>query len=156
MRKLLMTTVATLVLAGSANAEPFFYKKMFEFLWTLPPNTMYCGQGPRAIYCASTPAYARVNFDCDYTSHTCERWVSPHPDWRVYELISDYDRRTVIGHGACGYGVCVDLETGEVTGWERQLAGFHAWINGPDGRRYPFPGPYATTPYYMGADEDLN
>jgi hypothetical protein len=61
-------------------------------------------------------------FNCDYTARTCERGFAWHGE-RVFELISDEDRKTVVGHGACHVNsgrweswVCWNFDTGYYVG----------------------------------------
>jgi hypothetical protein len=56
------------------------------------------------VQAAAYDADAREYFNCDYTTKACERGIAFKGvigRWRVFEMIADADRKTVIGHAAC-------------------------------------------------------
>jgi hypothetical protein len=97
---------AALLAATSAHAETTMkYPQIYKFMIDTAAST-------------DSDNY----FRCDYTSKTCERgraWGSN----RVFEMVSDDDRKTVIGHGACHVNggrwtswVCWNFDTGVYVG----------------------------------------
>ena len=87
---------------------------------------------------------AQEYFECSYTTKTCERggrWFVQGQWWRIFALISDDDRTTVLAHGACASGarswVCWNFTEGTYTG---ELNREH--VSGdmdPDFYSWPFP-----------------
>jgi hypothetical protein len=62
----------------------------------------------------------RPYFECDYTSRACERGLIWYNHLRVFEMIDDTDRKTIIGHGGCTWSarswVCWDFDKGTYRG----------------------------------------
>jgi hypothetical protein len=99
------------LLNGAASADAVLkYPKLWAYQWNQNP-TRY--------------------FNCDYTSHLCERWSATRDLYggveRVSEIIDDRDRTTVLAHIQCQIGngderqTCVNFDTGEAKLWNRNV-----------------------------------
>jgi hypothetical protein len=109
--RIVTTTLAAVALCAAAITptmadQPVKYPKMYKFLTDTASN-LFKGTGG---------AY----FECNYTSKMCERGIAWRGE-RVFVMISDEDRTTVIGHGAChvnpnGSWVCWNFDTGIYVG----------------------------------------
>jgi hypothetical protein len=64
-------------------------------------------------------------FQCDYTSKSCERGLIWNGHLRVFEMIDDADRTTVIGHGGCSWNV-----SGSWVCWNFDNGTYRGVING--------------------------
>ncbi|MBO0757004.1 MAG: hypothetical protein J2P54_14175 [Bradyrhizobiaceae bacterium] len=94
--------------AGAGEPPPSKYPQMYKFLVDMANNPL---------------TGARSYFNCDYTTKICERgqsWSSAASTYRVFEALSDADRTTVLGHGACldrgGSWVCWNFDKGVYSG----------------------------------------
>jgi hypothetical protein len=98
LRTALCIGFAALVLVGckpeakaETKAEPvFYYKQVFQYMMDFAKNG------------------GQEYFECDYTSHTCRsgykydyRSNSEAFIWWVFTVLSDADRKTVVGHQVC-------------------------------------------------------
>jgi hypothetical protein len=90
----------------NVKAEPVnAYPQMYKFMTDMASNPL---------------TSARSYFNCDYTTKTCERGMAWR-GYRVFEAISDADRTTILGHGAChsnpsGSSVCWNFDKGVYAG----------------------------------------
>lgn len=113
--KIASVTILLALTIGSAQAsetakETIKYQNMYKFMTDMASDMR-----------TSSHSY----FECDYTIQSCERgrsWTlaSPFVNWRVFEIVNDADRTTVIGHGACSIrattSLCWRFDDGFYTG----------------------------------------
>jgi hypothetical protein len=103
MKWLFLTAAALVAVASSPAKAEAKYPQVYKFM------TNIAGQARGNAY-----------FRCDYTSRTCERGQAWGMGNRVFEIVSDEDRKTVLGHGACHVNpdswVCWNLDTGYYVG----------------------------------------
>jgi hypothetical protein len=119
--RVLITAAAVFItLIATAHAEPTIqYPKMWAYLNTMPASAS--------------------NFDCDYTSRTCQVWRGGM-DWRVLTLIDGDDQKTILAHRACvrpgTLWFCFDLDTGDAWRGTAHVG----YIHGPDRDGVPWSG----------------
>jgi hypothetical protein len=104
MKKILIAAIAATAVTVTAHADTAMkYPKMYEFMAQM---------GNVA---------GRPYFQCDYTGKMCERGRIWNGHNRVFEIISEEDRTTVIGHGGCTWSassyVCWNFTTGTYWGF---------------------------------------